>query len=155
MGGPIPIFSGLKEALTLAKEAQTLPVLRERLALAHEQLVIAEKQVDELELEITDLFRENRELRKENESFRAKVAEYEHKPIVVDIGPCAIKLNKQGQKLVGFYCNACGSQYDGYYSERHGQMIHCRKCGEHKPSRDADEALKFYLESEARQNNIG
>jgi len=44
MGGFMSIFSGVKEAITIAKNAQTLEAVRERLAFAHDQLSAAEKK---------------------------------------------------------------------------------------------------------------
>ena len=149
MGGAMSIFSGVKEALAFAKDAQTLPVLRERVALAQEQLAVAEKKVAEREAENADLLRENRELRKGNESLKAKIAEYEHKPAMVDIGPCAIKLNKNGNPLLGFYCNACGSLLDRAHYDAFGDAFACQKCKDYRVAAAVDDAIARYLDQSA------
>lgn len=142
MGGSGNPFNVVRGAIKTAIDAQTLDVVRERLAFASDQLTAAEKKADSLESDNSDLLREN-------EALKAKVLKYESRPRMVDIGPCAVKLDKKGRPLLGFYCNACESLLDrAIYSSFEGESFCCQKCNDFRAGWVVDEAFALHFGQE-------
>lgn len=131
------ILDKLKEALSMAKDLQTLDALRERLAHAQDLMAEAEKK-------LSALAEENAALLKENRDLRIEVDSHGRSSILIDIGPCFIKTDKEETRLVGFYCSNCKTVLDRANYSGEGASLHCPKCQAFVVAALADQALADY-----------
>lgn len=116
-------WSDIMGLISKAPEAGALKVHLEAAWKESDEL---KEKLGKLAEELTVLTKENRELRNENSAIKAELASFDHKAILVDIGPCLLKRNKQGQFLPGEYCHKCHEplkpgqyhDYKSYFCER-------------------------------------
>lgn len=109
------------------------------------ELEASRRREDNLKNEIIALQKEDKELLVENELLRKEKEAYKWKPMLVDIGPCAIKQHKGQAPLHGFYCNTCGEILckDLYISQK--DAFHCQRCKIGVLHSDIQIAIKDYV----------
>ena len=85
----------------------TVEAQKANIEFLREKFVAAEKEISKLKEENIDLSRENRALVRRACEAEEKLKSMEYNPLIVDIGPCKIKIDKDKSMLDGYYCPKC------------------------------------------------
>lgn len=143
------MFSALtQKGFELAKDASIAPVLQEQIKLIAMQLEITETKLESSEKNIAKLEIKNENLEKELTQTKTEFAKLDGSAKLVDIGPCYIKEDKEGNKMQGFYCLKCKVIMErnkwGSFDVGQPDEDLCRMCNMMIHSDIIDKALQDY-----------
>ena len=132
------------------EDAKLAPIQREQLAMLHdyvaflgEKLAAGEKALAKAE---NALEARNAEL----EDLRSRLAAFDGRAKLVEIGPCFVKETVDGRKLEGVYCPDCKMPMDrGEYGADGEIYYHCMKCSVRLPVGMVDPALDAWKHEKA------
>ena len=131
-------FEKIKDAKLAPIYEEQLNLLKEHIAFLSEKLMYKEKELGEAEYKLNDLEKEVKQLQSE-------LLQFDGQAKSIDIGPCFVKLDKEGVLLYGMYCNKCKNiliKAGGVYG-KNGYW--CKTCSSILPREVVDRAFNDFL----------
>lgn len=135
----------IEKAFEKIKDAGLAPVYQEQINLLRDHLAYMSEKMAAIEKELARAEGKLETQTAELEKSRSRLALYEGKAVLVEVGPCFVKETSDGMRLEGVYCPSCHMpMHKGAYGYNGDERYQCMNCPLKLPCEIVDTALAAY-----------
>ena len=136
----------VQKAFDKMKDAGLAPVYLEQVNLLEQHIAFLSDKLAHAEKDLAKAENKLEEANKELVELRSRLASFDGRAQLLEIGPCLIKTASSGQRLEGVYCPHCHSYMEkGKYKPFSDDYVYlCSKCDFMLSSKVVESALESF-----------